>query len=127
MPSVKMQVHTDSDKAWVFSTQDYADQEGSFETFCIRFGSPERKPRIPIGGKTKSSGLMRITDGQQIINAGANEFKEKYEEAGDLNRGLLDRAKEEEEKKEDATKPSPEAEKLAEDLEKSAKVEDKAE
>jgi len=44
-----------------------------------------------------------------------------------LNRGLLDRAKEEEEKKEDATKPSPEAEKLAEDLEKSAKVEDKAE
>jgi len=60
-----MQVHTDSDKAWVFSTQDYADQEGSFETFCIRFGSPERKPRIPIGSKTKSSGLMRVTDGQQ--------------------------------------------------------------
>eukprot|EP00236_Picocystis_salinarum_P006001 CAMPEP_0113926864 /NCGR_PEP_ID=MMETSP1159-20121227/3992_1 /TAXON_ID=88271 /ORGANISM="Picocystis salinarum" /LENGTH=244 /DNA_ID=CAMNT_0000927305 /DNA_START=26 /DNA_END=760 /DNA_ORIENTATION=- /assembly_acc=CAM_ASM_000767 len=99
VPTVKMQEHTDSDKAWVFSTHDYADQEGSFETFCIRFGSPER----------------------------ANEFKEKYEEAGDLNRGVLEQVKDEQEKKEDAAKPSPEAEKLAEDLEKSAKVDDKAE
>lgn len=40
---------------------------------------------------------------------------------------MLEQVKNEQEKKEDAAKPSPEAEKLAEDLEKSAKVDDKAE
>jgi Ran-binding protein 1 len=43
MPSSKLQEHTGSDKAWVWSAVDYADGEHKVELFCIRFGSPESK------------------------------------------------------------------------------------
>lgn len=41
MPTSKLQEHTGSDKAWVWSAVDYADGEHKVELFCIRFGSPE--------------------------------------------------------------------------------------
>lgn len=41
MPSSKLQEHTGSDKAWVWSAVDYADGEHKVELFCIRFGTPE--------------------------------------------------------------------------------------
>jgi Ran-binding protein 1 len=43
MPTSKLQEHTGSDKAWVWSAVDYADGEHKVELFCIRFGSPESK------------------------------------------------------------------------------------
>jgi Ran-binding protein 1 len=43
MPTSKLQEHTGSDKAWVWSAVDYADGEHKVELFCIRFGTPESK------------------------------------------------------------------------------------
>lgn len=42
MPNAKLQEHTGSDKAWVWSTVDFADEEQRVELFCIRFGTAEK-------------------------------------------------------------------------------------
>lgn len=64
MPTSKLQEHTGSDKAWVWSAVDYADGEHRVELFCIRFGSPEK----------------------------AQEFKKKFEEAAEENSKLINMA-----------------------------------
>jgi Ran-binding protein 1 len=61
MPSSKLQEHTGSDKAWVWSAVDYADGEHKVELFCIRFGSPEK----------------------------AQEFKKGFEAAAEANAALI--------------------------------------
>ncbi|KAF6265225.1 RanBP1 domain-containing protein [Scenedesmus sp. NREL 46B-D3] len=64
MPTSKLQEHTGSDKAWVWSAVDYADGEHRVELFCIRFGSPEK----------------------------AQEFKKKFEEAAESNSQIINMA-----------------------------------
>eukprot|EP00775_Hariotina_reticulata_P006441 gene6441-6670_t len=64
MPTSKLQEHTGSDKAWVWSAVDYADGEHKVELFCIRFGSPEK----------------------------AQEFKKGFEEAAEHNSSLINMA-----------------------------------
>lgn len=54
MPTSKLQEHTGSDKAWVWSAVDYADGEHRVELFCIRFGSPESERRA-AGRRSNSS------------------------------------------------------------------------
>eukprot|EP00877_Chromochloris_zofingiensis_P011830 jgi/Chrzof1/6900/Cz02g02190.t1 len=61
MPTAKLQEHTGSDKAWVWSAVDFADEEQRVELFCIRFGSAEK----------------------------AQEFKKKFEECADANGELI--------------------------------------
>jgi Ran-binding protein 1 len=61
MPTSKLQEHTGSDKAWVWSAVDYADGEHKVELFCIRFGSPEK----------------------------AKDFKKTFEEAAEANSKLI--------------------------------------
>lgn len=41
MPGVKLQEHSGNDKAWVWSTVDFADGSQNIELFCMRFGSVE--------------------------------------------------------------------------------------
>jgi hypothetical protein len=41
MPNAKLQEHTGSDKAWVWSCVDFAEGKQEVELFCIRFGSAE--------------------------------------------------------------------------------------
>ena len=43
MPGTKLQEHSGSEKAWVYTTVDFADEEQKPELFCIRFASPESK------------------------------------------------------------------------------------
>lgn len=43
MPGVTLQEHAGSDKAWVWSTVDFADESQKLELFCMRFGSVESK------------------------------------------------------------------------------------
>lgn len=43
MPNTKLQEHTGSEKAWVWSAVDYADEVQKPELFCIRFASVESK------------------------------------------------------------------------------------
>ncbi|MEW5305648.1 MAG: hypothetical protein WDW36_008174 [Sanguina aurantia] len=62
MPNTKLQEHSGSDKAWVWSTVDFAEGSQSIEMFCLRFGNVER----------------------------AQEFKLKFEEAMEINSKLID-------------------------------------
>jgi len=64
MPTSKLQEHTGSDKAWVWSAVDYADGEHKVELFCIRFGTPEK----------------------------AQEFKKGFEAAAEANSALINAA-----------------------------------
>jgi hypothetical protein len=41
MPGTNLTEHSGSDKAWVYTTVDFADEEMRNEMFCIRFGSVE--------------------------------------------------------------------------------------
>ncbi|KAK9806292.1 hypothetical protein WJX72_008835 [[Myrmecia] bisecta] len=61
MPGTKLQEHSGNEKAWVWSTFDFADEEQKMELFCMRFSSVDR----------------------------AKEFKTKFEEAMDRNDKLL--------------------------------------
>ena len=45
MPGTKLQEHSGSEKAWVYTTVDFADEEQKPELFCIRFASPESERR----------------------------------------------------------------------------------
>ena len=47
MPGTKLQEHSGSEKAWVYTTVDFADEEQKPELFCIRFASPESKRHAP--------------------------------------------------------------------------------
>ncbi len=40
MPGTKLQEHTGSDKAWVWSTMDFASEEQRMELFCLKLPSP---------------------------------------------------------------------------------------
>ncbi|KAK9812010.1 hypothetical protein WJX73_008384 [Symbiochloris irregularis] len=42
MPGTKLQEHVGNEKAWVWSTVDFADESQKMELFCIRFASKER-------------------------------------------------------------------------------------
>ena len=46
MPGTKLQEHIGSDKAWVWSTMDFATETQKMELFCIRFASKERAPLL---------------------------------------------------------------------------------
>ena len=104
MPGTKVQEHTGSEKAMVFSCVDFADEVQRPELFCIRFASAER----------------------------AQEFQKAYEEAAAANESVLGLAApaedegEEEEEEEEEVAASPEksdADKAAEELAKT-KVDD---
>ena len=41
LPGTKLQEHSGSEKAWVYSTVDFAEEEQKMELFCLRFGSLE--------------------------------------------------------------------------------------
>ncbi|PNH10090.1 Ran-binding protein 1 c [Tetrabaena socialis] len=61
MPGTKLQEHSGSDKAWVWSAVDFAEGKQSIELFAVRFGTVEK----------------------------AQEYKKKFEEAMDINAALL--------------------------------------
>lgn len=50
MPGTKLQEHSGSEKAWVYSTVDFADEEQKPELFCFRFSSIESAPLLCPSG-----------------------------------------------------------------------------
>lgn len=48
MPGTKLQEHTGSDKAWVWSTMDFASEEQRMELFCLKLPSPASKTKHPV-------------------------------------------------------------------------------
>ena len=47
MPGTKLQEHTGSDKAWVWSTMDFASEQQRMELFCLKLPSPASKTKHP--------------------------------------------------------------------------------
>jgi Ran-binding protein 1 len=90
LPGTKVQEHSGSEKAMVWSCVDFADEVQRPELFCIRFASPER----------------------------AQEFKAAYEECCEKNAPLLGGGEEEggEEGGEAAPAEPSDADKAAEEL-----------
>ena len=43
MPGTKLQEHAGNDKAWVWSTVDFAEEQQKVEMFAVRFGTVESK------------------------------------------------------------------------------------
>ena len=48
MPGTKLQEHTGSDKAWVWSTMDFASEEQRMELFCLKLPSPASEAKYPV-------------------------------------------------------------------------------
>ena len=76
MPGTELQEHAGNDKAWVWSTPDFAEEEMKNELFCIRFGTVEK----------------------------AQDFKKAFEAAAKANEGLLTEPTEEKEGGDEADK-----------------------
>jgi Ran-binding protein 1 len=101
MPGTKVQEHTGSEKAMVFSCVDFADEVQKPELFCIRFISAER----------------------------ALDFQKAYEGAAAANEAVLGAAPagEESESEGEESESESEADVVAAELAEKAKVEDKTE
>lgn len=65
MPGTKLQEHSGSEKAWVYTTVDFADEEQKPELFCIRFASPESKHRMHALQSLSSSAAA---DAQRLVH-----------------------------------------------------------
>jgi Ran-binding protein 1 len=98
MPGTKLQEHSGSEKAWVWSTVDFAEEQQRMELFCMRFGSVER----------------------------AQEFKKGFEKALETNEKLVSEAPVSE-AAENANKADKDAKELADAVQEKVQVtEDKA-
>lgn len=96
MPGTKVQEHSGSEKAVVFSCVDFANEVQQPELFCIRFASPER----------------------------AQEFRKAYEAAAEENEKVLGISAPEAATGEDAEKEKDETDSAAAELEKKATLEE---
>lgn len=107
MPGTKLQEHTGSDKAWVWSAVDFAEEEQRVELFCIRFGSPEKALEFKKGVEEAAA------KNAEVLGVAA--------ESGSVSGDGDDDDKEEEKEEDKAEKPADAADSLAADLAK-AKV-----
>ncbi|EFJ43759.1 hypothetical protein VOLCADRAFT_76590 [Volvox carteri f. nagariensis] len=88
MPGTKLQEHSGSDKAWVWSAVDFADETQKIELFAVRFGSVEK----------------------------AQEFKKKFEESMEINGRILGDVAALPKADDDTAAAEKEAEELAKDV-----------
>eukprot|EP00884_Botryococcus_braunii_P019437 jgi/Botrbrau1/6177/Bobra.0344s0017.1 len=77
MPGTKLQEHTGSEKAWVYSTFDFADETQKMELFCLRFASVERAAEF------KKAFEEAMVANEKLVQAeeGAEEGEDESEEA----------------------------------------------
>ncbi len=101
MPGTKLQEHSGSEKAWVYSTVDFAEEEQKMELFCLRFGSLESECLAALRPVTHWPGRARRALRVPAC-AEAQEFKKHFEEAMAHN----DKVLEEEEQGGEARCPS---------------------
>mmetsp|Transcript_6624 Transcript_6624/g.16866 ORF Transcript_6624/g.16866 Transcript_6624/m.16866 type:complete len:276 (-) Transcript_6624:85-912(-) len=92
MPGTEIQEHAGNDKAWVWSTPDFAEEEMKNELFCIRFGTVEKAGDFKkafedaVETNTRLIGEEGAGEAEAEDDAGAEESKEeeKQETAEDL-------------------------------------------
>lgn len=112
---VEMKEHPANDKSWVWTAADFSDGESKTELLCIRFGSSEKASAFKEAYQAAQAKLPRMDDQDEDEDAEegpAAPEDDDEEEAG--------------EEKEATPAESAEADKLAAELEKSAKVEESA-
>lgn len=73
MPGVKLQEHAGNDKAWVWSTVDFAEEAQKVELFAIRFGSVESKWREQQGRAGVRARLAARVSGQRSTQLAAHQ------------------------------------------------------
>lgn len=79
MPGSKVQEHTGSDKAMVWSCVDFADETQRMELFCIRFASPERAASFKDAYESAAEKNAPLL-GEAPAAAGEDESKKEVEE-----------------------------------------------
>jgi len=79
-PQVELQENCGSDKSWVFTSSDFADEEVKTETFAIKFGSSEKAQKF----KAAVEEAKAINDGG-AAGAAAAPAAEEAEEAGEAS------------------------------------------
>lgn len=62
MPGTKITSHAGNEKAWVWTSVDFADEEQKIEMFAIRFGTIESTPSLP-------SLILRRTPHREIVGS----------------------------------------------------------
>mmetsp|Transcript_35411 Transcript_35411/g.43728 ORF Transcript_35411/g.43728 Transcript_35411/m.43728 type:complete len:141 (+) Transcript_35411:1349-1771(+) len=109
-PTVELSANVGSDRSWVFTAADFADEELKTETFAIKFGSSESakkfKECVELAKKV-NNGEVDPSEAKPIVDDDEEEAKDK-----------------EDEKKEEPAKDT-EVDRAAEDLAK-AKIEEGA-
>lgn len=68
MPGTKLQEHSGSEKAWVYTTVDFADEEQKPELFCIRFASPESEPPAALALPAACAGIACLSPQQPFMS-----------------------------------------------------------
>lgn len=63
MPGTKLQEHSGNDKAWVWSTVDFAEESQKIELFAVRFGTVESERAGGGGGGGEEAGGV-----QQVLH-----------------------------------------------------------
>mmetsp|Transcript_11006 Transcript_11006/g.30181 ORF Transcript_11006/g.30181 Transcript_11006/m.30181 type:complete len:254 (-) Transcript_11006:383-1144(-) len=87
MPGVKLQEHAGNDKAWVWSTVDFAEEAQKVELFAVRFGSVEKAQEF----KAKFEEAQEING--KLITAPAVAKDTERQDADDLAKSLEEKAK----------------------------------
>lgn len=101
MPGTKLQEHSGSDKAWVWSTVDFAEEAQKMELFCMRFGSPERAQEfkkafeVAMAANEKLLAEEEAAEGETSeVEAKAAAQAEAKKEAAEAADALADQVKE---------------------------------
>mmetsp|Transcript_18362 Transcript_18362/g.51459 ORF Transcript_18362/g.51459 Transcript_18362/m.51459 type:complete len:247 (-) Transcript_18362:233-973(-) len=101
MPGTKLEEHSGSDKTWVYTTVDFAEEQLKSEMFAIRFGSVEKAQEF----KAEFGKAMETNEKLLSADAAAAPKDESKEEAEKLADEVAAKAtveNTEEEKKDDA-------------------------
>jgi len=102
MPGTKLQEHSGSDKAWVWSTMDFATEEQRMELFCLKLPSPARAQefkKLFEESMEKNGKFVNGTDAEDTVDdtesngAAAKEEKTQDKSASELADDIKDKVK----------------------------------
>jgi len=79
MPGTKLQEHSGSDKAWVWSAVDFAEEEQRVELFCIRFGTPEKAAEFKKGVEAAAAANAAVLGVAAGAGAGSDDDDDEGE------------------------------------------------
>lgn len=88
MPGTKLQEHSGSEKAWVWSTPDFADETQKMELFCVRFSSVERAQEFKTNFERAMSQNEKLIAADEAAVGEEDEAAEEKSDAAELIAGV---------------------------------------